>query len=277
MQLPITYVDVFSDVPSRGNPVAVVHDADPLTAEQMQTVARWLNLSETTFLLRPTDPGADYRVRIFTPGAELPFAGHPTLGTCQAWLRQRQERPGASKVVQQCQAGLIRIQVDGRRASFEAPPLKTQEPDEELLTQVRSALGLRRKQVMAASWLDNGSRWLGLILDSSETVLGIRPDHTVLANLGKVGAIGRAPSGSDVHFEVRAFAAAIGVPEDPVTGSLNASFATWMAARGGTPDGYTVAQGTCLQRLGRLHVQRSAEAIWIGGGTTVCSTGRLEV
>ena len=179
--------------------------------------------------------------------------------------------------MQQCQAGLIRIRVDGRRASFAAPPLQREEPDEPYLTLVRCALGLRRNKVTAASWLDNGSRWLGLILDSAETVLAIRPDHTALAGLCKVGVIGRAPPESEVLFEVRAFAASIGVPEDPVTGSLNASFAVWMTASAGVPDRYVVAQGTRLDRLGRLHIQREGGAVWVGGGSSLSVEGTLEV
>jgi PhzF family phenazine biosynthesis protein len=277
MQLAISHVDVFSNAPFCGNPVAVVHDADQLTEAKMQELARWLNLSETTFLLQPTDPRADYRVRIFTPASELAFAGHPTLGTCQAYLRRHGTGRSIPEVVQQCQAGLIRIRVDGRRASFAAPPLHREEPDDNYLTLVRSALGVRRSQMTAASWLDNGSKWLGVIVDSAETVLGIRPDHTALARLCKVGVIGRAPSRSDVLFEVRAFAASIGVPEDPVTGSLNASFAVWMKALGGVPDGYVVGQGTCLGRVGRVHVHHEPDTVWVGGKSSLCIEGTLKL
>ena len=182
------------------------------------------------------------------------------------------------EVVQQCEAGLIRIRVDGRRASFAAPPLQREEPDDKHLTLVRSALGVRRSQVMGASWLDNGSKWLGLIVDSAETVLAIRPDHTALARLCKVGVIEpRRTPDSDVLFEVRAFAASIGVPEDPVTGSLNASFAVWMSASADVPDRYVVAQGTRLGRLGRVHVQRERGAIWVGGGSSLCIEGTLDL
>ncbi|MDQ6629369.1 MAG: PhzF family phenazine biosynthesis protein [Pseudomonadota bacterium] len=277
MTLPITHVDVFSDTALCGNPVAVVHDADGLSEERMQLFARWTNLSETTFLLRPTVPEADYRVRIFTPGAELPFAGHPTLGTCQAWLHRLGQTGTKREVIQQCQAGLIRIRVNGTQAAFAAPPLLTDSPDEDVLTPVLAALGLGRSKVLAASWLDNGTKWLGLQLDASQTVLDIEPDHALLAALCKVGVIGRTAAGSDVLFEVRAFAASIGVPEDPVTGSLNAGFAVWMASRGETPPSYRVAQGTRLGRLGRLGIDREGETIWVGGNTSICITGSAEL
>lgn len=282
MQLPITHVDVFSEVALRGNPVAVVHDADDLSPAQMQLIAQWTNLSETTFLLRPTEPQADYRVRIFTPAAELAFAGHPTLGSCQAWLQRQQGGALAKReVTQQCAAGLIRIRVDGRYAAFAAPPLRSEPPGGALLSQVCTALGLAPAQVQHASVLDNGTAWLGLVLHSAQTALAIAPNHAALASLCKVGVIGwHAPSetlGAEPKplFEVRAFAACTGVPEDPVTGSLNASLAVWMDTLSLTPAHYVVAQGGCIGRQGRVSVSKEGQAIWIGGQTSVCMTGQL--
>jgi PhzF family phenazine biosynthesis protein len=259
----------------------VVHDADDLSPAQMQLIAQWTNLSETTFLLRPTEPQADYRVRIFTPAAELAFAGHPTLGSCQAWLQRQAGALAKRELTQQCEAGLIRIRVDGRYAAFAAPPLRREPPGGVLLGQVCAALGLDAAQVQHASWLDNGTAWLGLVLDSAQTVLAIAPNQAALAGLCKVGVIGRhAPSATLASepkplFETRAFAACAGVPEDPVTGSLNASLAVWMDALGLTPAHYVVAQGSCIGRLGRVSVSKEEQAIWIGGQTSVCMTGQL--
>jgi PhzF family phenazine biosynthesis protein len=275
MRFPFTQVDVFTAVPLRGNPLAVVHGADALDAERMQAIARWTNLSETTFLLAPTDPAADYRVRIFTPGGELPFAGHPTLGSCHAWL----ERGGAPRrpdeVVQQCGVGLVRIRRDGERNAFEAPPLRTEPVDDGLLAKVCAALGLEPDRVQRALWLDNGPKWLGLLVDRAETVLALEPDHAALKGLAKVGIVAPQAAGSASDFEVRAFAAPVGVPEDPVTGSLNAGLAQWLIGAGLAPDRYVAAQGARLGRAGRVHVQRDGERLWIGGSSVSLVRGEL--
>jgi len=275
--LPFTQVDVFTAVPLRGNPLAVVHGADGLDAGQMQAIARWTNLSETSFLLAPTDPAADYRVRIFTPGGELPFAGHPTLGTCHAWLERggRPQRPG--EVVQQCGVGLVRIRRDGERSAFEAPPLRSEPVDEPLLVGVCAALGLSRARVQRARWLDNGPKWLGLLVDEAATVLALEPDHAALKGLGKVGVVAPHAAGSECDVEVRAFAAPIGVPEDPVTGSLNASLAQWLIGEGVLPPSYVAAQGTRLGRAGRVHLQRDGASTWVGGHSVSLVRGELQL
>jgi len=270
-------VDVFTDVALKGNPLAVVHGADALGDAQMQAFARWTNLSETTFLLQPSDPQADYRVRIFTPGGELPFAGHPTLGSCHAWLEAggAPKTPGA--VVQQCGVGRVDIRLDGERAAFAAPPLRQAPVADAELAAVLAALGLRREQVLQAQWLDNGPRWLGLLLDRAGTVLALEPDHAALKSLAKVGVIGPHAAGGACQFEVRGFAAPIGIPEDPVTGSLNASLAQWLIGAGLAPARYVASQGTRLDRAGRVHIARLDGRVWVGGHSTSCIRGTLSL
>ena len=273
--LPFTQVDVFTDTPLLGNPLAVVHDAQGLSDAQMAAFARWTNLSETAFLLPPTDAVADYRVRIFTPGGELPFAGHPTLGSCHSWLEAGGVPHAAGEVLQQCGVGLVRIRRDGARNAFAAPPLRVADVDDALLGPVLAALGLAPAQVKAAQWLDNGPTWLGLLLDSAATVLAIEPDHAALKSLAKVGVIAPQAAGSDCQFEVRAFAASIGVPEDPVTGSLNAGLAEWLIGRGAAPERYIAAQGARMGRAGRVHIAREAGVLWVGGGSVSCIRGEF--
>lgn len=240
---PFRQVDVFTATPYRGNPVAVVLDGSELDDAEMQQFARWTNLSETTFVLPPTDAAADYRLRIFTPGGELPFAGHPTLGSCHAWLAAG-GAPKGDAVVQQCAVGLVRVRRDGDRLAFEAPPLRRSAVEPALLTQVLAAIGVTPARVRAAQWLDNGPQWLGLLLDGAASVLALEPDHAALKPLAKVGVVGAHAAGGACGFEVRAFAAPLGIAEDPVTGSLNASLAQWLIAEGLAPARYVAAQGT---------------------------------
>jgi PhzF family phenazine biosynthesis protein len=313
MTRPFAQVDVFTAQPYLGNPLAVVLDGAGLSTEGMQAFARWTNLSETTFLLPPSPEalaqGADYRVRIFTPGGELPFAGHPTLGSCHAWLEAGGTPRASGTIVQECQAGLIRIQRDGARLAFGAPPLKRSNPSPKLLAQVAAALGLKPDHIIAAQHLDNGPQWLGLLLDSPQTVLQIQPDHNALKDLGqKVGVVGvesappaptliaranrearafgvrsadAAPAdsaGGEEHItlEVRAFAAPLGINEDPVTGSLNASLAQWLIADGYAPSDYIAAQGTCIGREGRVHIRQDASGqVWVGGHSVTCIRGSV--
>lgn len=270
-----TQVDVFTDTPLRGNPLAVVHDAYGLSDAQMAAFARWTNLSETTFLLPPTDAAADYRVRIFTPGGELPFAGHPTLGSCHAWLEAGGVAQALGGVVQQCGVGLVRIRREGARSAFAAPPLRCADVDETTLQPVLAALGVPRERVAAAQWLDNGPNWLVLLLDSAATVLAIEPDHAALKGLAKVGVVAPQAPGADTQFEVRAFAAAIGVPEDPVTGSLNAGIAEWLIECGVAPESYVAAQGVRLGREGRVFIERADGQVWVGGHSVSCVRGEL--
>lgn len=304
---PFQQVDVFTGTPGFGNPLAVVLDAEGLSDEAMQRFARWTNLSETTFVLPPTDPTADYRVRIFTPGGELPFAGHPTLGTCHAWLRAGGRPRRQGRVVQQCAVGLVDIRAGGRLA-FAAPPVRRSAPSPMLLAKVAAALGLKAPQILAAQMLDNGPVWLGLLLADDEAVLSLRPDHRALRELGqKIGVAGlpasqaspfligrssreaRAFGGRQdegdvavaeredtVDLEVRAFAAPIGVDEDPVTGSLNASLAQWLIAEGHLGERYVAGQGQCLGRDGRVFIERDADGqVWVGGDVAPCIEGRV--
>ncbi|MDP2819817.1 MAG: PhzF family phenazine biosynthesis protein [Polaromonas sp.] len=298
-------VDVFTAQPYFGNPLAVVLDGSGLDDAAMQRFAQWTNLSETTFVLPPTEPSADYRVRIFTPGGELPFAGHPTLGTCHAWLQAGGVPQRKDVIVQQCEVGLINIRREGARQAFAAPRLKRSAPSPVVLAQVAAALGLKPQRIIAAQVLDNGPVWLGLLLDSADTVLQLEPDHLALKKYGlKVGVAGAhsasvapvliaranreaqafagntpvAPT-ETADFEVRAFAAPIGIHEDPVTGSLNASLAQWLMAEGHAPDNYVVAQGTCLGRAGRVHLSRETTAgtavVWVGGESVTCIDGSV--
>lgn len=293
---PFKQVDVFTATPYLGNPVAVVLDGAGLSDAAMQGFARWTNLSETTFVLPPTDAGraggADYRLRIFTPGGELPFAGHPTLGTCHAWL----EHTGSTqdRLVQECAIGLIDIartvEAGVQRLSFAAPPCKRSNPSPAVLAQVAGALGLKPAQVLSAQVLDNGPVWLGLQLDSAQTVLALRPDHAKLKALGQKVGVAHVHSHSNATdsianqplVTVRAFAAPIGVDEDPVTGSLNASLAQWLMAEGLAPERYVAAQGECLGRAGRVFVSRDPSTragqvrqVWVGGESVTCITGTV--
>ena len=265
MQRRFSQLDVFTDRPLRGNPLAVVHDADDLSDAQMAEFARWTNLSETTFLLPPTDAAADYRVRIFTPGGELPFAGHPTLGSCHAWLAAGGRAQGEGQVVQQCEVGLVRIRRDGTRLAFAAPPLQRSGPaDAAVRAQLAHCLRTPEASLRAVQWVDNGPGWVAALLPDAAAVLALKPDFGAMGAL-KVGVIGPYPDGSECRYEVRAFVPGLSVPEDPVTGSLNAGLALWLIDAGLAPATYLASQGTALGRAGRVHVQRHGADIWIGG------------
>jgi PhzF family phenazine biosynthesis protein len=274
-------VDVFTGVPYLGNPLAVVLDGNGLADDEMQHFAHWTNLSETTFLLPPQDDSADYRVRIFTPGAELSFAGHPTLGSCHAWLQAGGKPRGRDFIVQECKVGLVKIRRDGQRLAFAAPPLKRADPSPAVLAQVASALGLKAKQIVATQTLDNGTAWLGLLIDDAQALLALSPDHLELKRLGfKVGvaAVRTDAKAEGPHLEVRGFAAPVGILEDPVTGSLNASLAQWLIGEGHLPERYIAAQGACLGRAGRVHVERDASGqVWIGGESVTCISGSVQL
>ena len=270
-------VDVFTDVLTLGNPVAVVHDADGLDDATLAAFARWTNLSETTFLLPPLDPAADYRVRILTPGRELPFAGHPTLGSARAWLEAGGVPHDPDVVVQECGAGLVRVRRDGTRLAFAAPPLvRGGAADDSDVDPVVEALGLDPADVVGSRWCDNGPGWLGLLLTSADAVLAVDGARVGrLAQAGahdKVGLVGPHPAGSDVAYEVRAFFPH-GVGEDPVTGSLNAALGQWLVGDGVAPASYVAAQGTVLGRRGRVHVDQVGDDLWVGGDTVVGVVG----
>ena len=275
-------VDVFTATAYRGNPLAVVLDGSGVDDEAMQRFARWTNLSETTFVLPPAHAQADYRVRIFTPGGELPFAGHPTLGSCHAWLEAGGRPKDADAIVQECAVGLVRIRRDAQGLAFAAPALKRSAPSPVVLADTVAALGLTARQVVAAQLLDNGPVWLGLLVDSPTTVLHLRPDHARLKVMGhkvgvaaRYGAPGEAAAPSPA-LEVRAFAAPIGIEEDPVTGSLNASLAQWLIGEGHMPQDYLAAQGSCLERAGRVRLrQDSSGQVWVGGESVTCIAGKV--
>lgn len=319
LQRPFAQIDVFTAQPYLGNPLAVVLDGTGLSDDAMQAFARWTNLSETTFVLPPTPgaaaQGADYRVRIFTPGAELPFAGHPTLGSCHAWLQAGGTPQAADCIVQECAKGLVKLQRDGTRLAFAAPAMQRSNPSPTLLAQVAAALGLRSTQILAAQWLHNGPRWLGLLLDSMDTVLALRPNAAALQGLvpgvgvagmdtaqGATYLIARsnrearafdstapksvaadsdapqhdAPTDDTPTVEVRFFAPDIGVSEDPVTGSFHASLAQWLIADGIAPARYLAAQGSCIGRAGRVYIEQDASGqVWVGGDSVTCVQGKV--
>ncbi len=274
----VRFVDVFSTVPFRGNALAVVHEADALTDDDMLAVARWTNLSETTFLCRPTDPAADYRVRIWTTGGELPFAGHPTLGSAHAWLEAGGVPARDGVVVQECAAGLVEVR-RGEQLAFAAPPLTRSGPvDPAEVDRVVTALGLARDDVLDASWVDNGPGWLGLLLRSREAVLATEPDRASCTGM-KLGLAAACPdrvATDGVGVEVRAFYSdGRDFGEDPVTGSLNAGLAQWLVPAGVLPERYVAAQGTVIGREGRVHVTVEDGVTWVGGATRTLVTGTL--
>lgn len=275
-QRTFTQLDVFTDTPLRGNPLAVVHDAHGLSDVQMQAFARWTNLSETTFLLPPTDAAADYRVRIFTPDRELPFAGHPTLGSCHAWLAAGGTSRDKGEVVQQCGVGLVRIRRDGTRLAFAAPPLRRSGPVEpDVFAQILRSLRIPADAIRASNWVDNGPGWVAVMLATRDEVLALQPDFSAMRGL-ELGVV--APwTGGDAQFEVRAFVPSLGVPEDPVTGSLNAGLAQWLIGAGLAPVRYVASQGTALGRSGRVFVEKRGDAVWIGGDSVVVVSGQVSL
>ncbi|CEA08230.1 Trans-2,3-dihydro-3-hydroxyanthranilate isomerase [Arthrobacter saudimassiliensis] len=270
-------VDVFGSSPYLGNPVAVLLEGQDISEQAMQQFARWTNLSETTFLMPPTIAGADYRVRIFTPNGEIPFAGHPTLGSCHAWLEagNRPRTPGT--VLQECEIGIVTLHANAGLAAFEAPRLRRSGPvDDATLAQAVTALGLRIDQVRDHAWVDNGPGWLGLLLADAETVLSLKPDNAALGSL-RVGVIGPYEDTSEADFEVRAFVPALGIAEDPVTGSLNAGLAVWLIGAGLAPDRYVVSQGTAVGRKGRVRIFQRDGGIWVGGESVTCVDGSVRL
>jgi PhzF family phenazine biosynthesis protein len=271
-----TQVDVFPSPRGRGNPLAVVHDGDGLTDDEMQRFAHWTNVSETTFLVAPTTPGADYHVRIFTPAEELPFAGHPTLGTCHAWLEAGGQPKDREVVVQECGPGLVSVKRDRDRLAFAAPPLIKEGPvDEGKVAEIAKWLGIDRSEVQDAQWVDNGPGWIAVMLSAPDAVLALRPG----ALEQKVGAVAIYPPGGPAAIELRAFFSVDGVTrEDPVTGSLNASVAQWLLGAGRLTSPYVASQGAALGRAGQVYVTSDSDGtIWIGGATTSIISGTVEL
>ena len=269
-------VDVFGERPLAGNPLAVVVDAEGLDDATMAAFARWTQLSETTFLLPPTDPAADYRLRIFTPGGELPFAGHPTLGSCQVWLASS-GTPRGAQVVQQCGVGLVTVRRDASRPArlaFAAPPLRRSGGVEaELLQHIARGLKISPSEIRAAQWVDNGPGWVAVMLADRAAVLALQPDLAALQGL-KLGVVAPWPNG-EAQFEVRAFVCGSPGYEDPVTGSLNASLAQWLIGAGLAPPSYVASQGTVLQRRGRVYLDGVGGQVWVGGDVSACVEGRV--
>lgn len=276
-------VDVFGARAFTGNPVAVVLDAEDLSSAEMQAFTRWTNLSEATFLLPPTQADADYRVRIFTRSRELPFAGHPTLGSCHAWLAAGGRPRRADLIVQECGAGLIRIRRDASGLAFAAPPLLRSGPvDEALVGQLAAVAGIDRRRIVEAQWADNGPGWVALLLEDAAAVLAIEADFRRYAGPGELdlGLVGPYPEGSDCAYEVRALFSDEhgGMREDPVTGSLNASLAQWLLAAGRVRAPFVASQGTRLGVTGRVRIDQDREGrVWVGGATVTCIRGHLEM
>jgi PhzF family phenazine biosynthesis protein len=269
-------VDVFNDTPLSGNPLAVILDSDGLTTQAMQQITRWLNLSETAFLVAPRSSEADYGVRIFTLDRELPFAGHPTLGSCHAWVSGGGTPRKESEIIQECGAGLVPLRKSGDGYAFTAPPLLRGGPvDESKIVELAAFLRIDRSKIIDAQWADNGPGWVAVLLESAAAVLAVdaAKDHAGHIDLGVIGAY---PSGSPIAFELRAFYTDHqgAVREDPVTGSLNASVAQWLLGSGRAEAPYTASQGTCLGRTGRIQISRDSHgAIWVGGRTTTLFVG----
>lgn len=279
-------VDVFTAKPLLGNPLAVVHDGTGLSEAVMLKFTQWTNLSETTFLLPPTDAAADYRVRIFFPGGELPFAGHPTLGTCHAWLAAGGKPKNRDEIVQQCGVGLVRVRRDGSRLAFAAPPLKRSGPvDEATVESIARSLRIERSAIQDSQWVSNGPGWVAVMLGSREELLALKPDLAnfepsdigVAAPLPKIGAIAALPNGEEPLFEVRAFIGGGGPFEDPVTGSLQAGLAMWLIGSGRAPERYVAVQGTALGRDGRVYVEKRGNDIWVGGDCVTLVEGEVEL
>ena len=270
-------VDVFTAVPYLGNPLAVVMDGTGLSTAHMQAFTDWTNLSEATFVLPPTHPQADYAVRIFCPGRELPFAGHPTLGTCHAWL-EAGGVPKAQEVVQECGVGLVNIQRQGTRLAFAAPPLRRGGPlDEADVQLIAKGLGVARQDIVHHAWCNNGPQWRGVMLGSAEQVLALKPGPEILKGLD-IGIVAPLSKG-DAQFEVRAFFHGNnGLAEDPVTGSLNAAIGQWLIEAGLAPNSYVASQGACLARAGRVYVNRDAQnQVWVGGESVTCIEGSVQL
>jgi PhzF family phenazine biosynthesis protein len=280
MQRRFQQVDVFAATPYAGNPVAVVLDAEGLSTDDMARIGRWTNLSETTFVLPATTPDADYRVRIFNLAQELPFAGHPTLGTCHAWLRAGNRPRREDLVVQECLAGLVPVRRTDGTLSFAAPPLVHSGPvDEAYVERIATVLQIKRDAIADAQWVDNGPGWVAVLLDSADAVLAVIPASAVDGKWD-IGVVGAYPPGAECALEVRAFFTDErgGLIEDPVTGSLNASLAQWLLATGRATAPYIASQGTRLGRLGRVHIDQDTDGtIWVGGATTTCIDGQIDI
>ena len=273
---PFAVVDVFSSTPYLGNPVAVVLDAEGLDDDAMQRIARWTNLSETTFVFPPTGAEADYRVRIYTPEAELPFAGHPTLGAARAWLDNGGVPGSPVGVVQECQAGLVQVRAEDGLLFFAAPPtVRSGDLDESYLETTSAALGLSRDQIVSHQWIDNGPGWAVIQVATAAEVLALEPDLSRIPE-AMVGVLGAHPAGSPYRYELRTFAPLAGVPEDPACGSMNAAVAQWLVRTGEVTSPYRVSQGGRLHRAGDITISPDPDGtIWVGGRAVTLQSGTV--
>jgi PhzF family phenazine biosynthesis protein len=272
-------IDVFTAKPLYGNALAVVHDAASLSEAAMRKFANWTNLSETTFLLPPTDANADYRVRIFTPDRELPFAGHPTLGSCHAWLAAGGKPKNRDEIVQQCGVGLVRVRRDGKRLALAAPPLiRSGAPDAATLASIARSLRIATGSIRTAQWISNGPDWVGVLVGSREELLALKPDFAAMEPRD-IGVVAPLPPKHEAQFEMRAFIGGVGVGpnEDPVTGSLQAGLAQWLIGAGLAPERYVAIQGTAVGRDGRVYVEKLGKDIWIGGDCVTLVEGSVEL
>jgi PhzF family phenazine biosynthesis protein len=274
------FVDVFPEKPYSGNPLPVILDAEGLSTDQMQNITRWMNHSETTFLLPPSDAQADYRVRIFTLDREMPFAGHPTLGSCHAWLSAGGLPRRKSQIIQECGVGLVTIRESGGQLAFSAPELIRDGPvDDDKLDELASVLRIRRDQIVAAKWADNGPGWVAILMESAQAVLDVDPMRNYASQLD-IGLVGPYPKGEQAAFELRALSTDhLGtIREDPVTGSLNASVAQWLFASKRASGSYTASQGVCVGHAGRIEiVQDDDKTVWVGGKTSTLVEGEINI
>ena len=275
MERPFRQVDVFGSGPYTGNPVAVVLDGQGLSDDEMQRLANWTNLSETTFVLEPEDPEADYRLRIFTPVSELPFAGHPTVGSAYAWLQSGGSPRRPNAVIQECAAGLVKLRPTADRVAFEAPPMLRSGPvEEDLVDELGAVFGIGQAAIVDSHWVDNGPGWVALLLASAEEVLAVRPGFVDRS----VGVVGPYPPDGPAAFEVRGFFPKDGaMVEDPVTGSLNASLAQWLLSSGRASAPYVASQGTALGRAGQVFIEEHEGSVWVGGTAVTCIEGSVEL
>ena len=269
--------DVFSPVPTQGNGLAVVVDGEGLADEAMQRFAAWTNLAETTFLLPPTDPAADYRVRIFTPAREMPFAGHPTLGSCASWLHAGGVPREPGLVRQQCGVGLVEVDVSrAGELAFRAPPTEVRPMAPDVRAAIVDALSIPHASIVRCAELRNGPVWQAFELASADAVLALDASRVRWPAFRSIGLIGAHPPGGECDHEVRMLAPSSGMSEDPITGSLNAALACWQLAEGRLTGPRTVAQGTAIGRRGRVSVRPDgAGSAWIGGAVHVLIEGTL--
>ncbi len=267
--------DVFSAIPTQGNALAVVVEAGSLSDDAMQTFAAWTNLAETTFLLPPDDPANDYKVRIMTPTREMPFAGHPTLGSCMTWLHCGGKPKSAGIVRQECGVGVVSIHIDGASPAFEAPPTHIQAMDITHRQEILAALNIPESNVVRSAELNNGPVWQAFELQTAEQVLAVDSSRVRWPQFKSIGLIGAHPENHLCDYEVRMLAPSSGMSEDPITGSLNAALAHWLQSQTRLHNPITVAQGTNINRSGRVAIQQSGGQVFVGGDVHILIDGTV--